>query len=81
MQGKFDFTRPQIQESKKDARIPIAASPEFKEFVEMMARKLGVSTSELGHRYFVEGLQRDVAETFLPEPHLDKSLREVMAKF
>jgi hypothetical protein len=81
MQTNLDFSKPHLQEGKKDFRIPVAVSPELKEFVEMMSRVQDTSVSELGHRYFVEGLQRDVASRFMREPHLDKTLRELLARF
>jgi hypothetical protein len=79
----LDFSRVRAvhEDGKKDRRIPTAASQELKELVEIMARKQGISVSELTHRYIVEGLRSDLMQIFLPEPHLDKSLREVLGKF
>ncbi len=79
----FDFsrTRPLIQDGKKEARIPTACSPEFLEFVKLMAHVQGTTVSEMTHRYIVKGLKEDIGDKFMPEPHLDKTLRELLAKF
>lgn len=81
-QLKLDFSQSHIShDGKKEKRIPVAVSEELKEFVELMSRKQSVSVSELTHRYIVEGLKNDVAKIFMPEPHLDKTLRDVLEKF
>jgi len=84
-QMNLDFSKVHIlapsQDGKKEYRIPTAVSQELKEFVELMARKQGTSVSELTHRYIVNGLKNDIANVFMPEPHLDKTLRDVLAKF
>ena len=69
------------EEPKKLDRIPIAASEELKTFLRIMAEKQGITSSELAHRYIVEGIRNDFAKIFMPEPHLDKSLRDVLSKF
>ncbi|MBN1545729.1 MAG: hypothetical protein JW902_03625 [Syntrophaceae bacterium] len=82
-QISLDFSRfhPAFQDGKKEQRIPTAVSQELKEFVELMARIQGTTVSEMTHRYIVDGLKNDLAKIFMPEPHLDKSLRDVLAKF
>lgn len=70
----------QITDGKKLARIPIACSEELKGFVDSMARAQGVSTSEMCHRYIIQGLQGDLGAVFMSEPHLDKKLRDLMAR-
>lgn len=81
MQLKLDFTNPRHDDGKKTDSVTIALSTELKEFLNLMSTKQGVSRSELTHRYIVEGIKNDVARIFMPEPHLDKSLRDVLAKF
>lgn len=81
MQVNLDFSRPQIQETKKEQLVHARVSPELKEFIELMARVKGMGSSPLIHRYIVEGLKNDLADKFMPEPHLDKTLRELLAKF
>ena len=83
-QMTLDFSKVHTQtqqDGKKELRIPTAVSQELKEFVELMARKQNLSVSELTHRYIVDGLKNDIANVFMPEPHLDKSLRELLARF
>lgn len=80
MQLQLDFSKPRIDSGKKTERIPTAVSSELKEFVDKMAQMQGVSVSELVHRYVVEGLKNDVVNIFIPEPHMDKSLREILQK-
>lgn len=82
MQLNLDFSAVQhSQDGKKLEKIPVACSDELKSFVSIMAQRQGVTVSELAHRYIVEGLKEDVVRLFIPEPHLDKSLREIMSKF
>jgi predicted transcriptional regulator len=63
---------------KKMERLSFTCSEEFKEFLDLMVDRLGTDRSNLVYRYVLEGMQRDLAETFLPEPHLDKSLRDIL---
>jgi len=77
----FSRARSSLQDGKKDVRIPTAVSLELKEFVELMARVQGTTVSEMTHRYIVDGLKNDVAKKFMPEPHLDKTLRDLLTKF
>ncbi len=82
LQIPIDFTgHRHPEEGKKLDRIPVAASEELKSFVTKMASMQRISTSELVHRYIVEGLKEDIVRLFIPEPHLDKSLREILDKF
>jgi hypothetical protein len=82
MQLNLDFSkmRQVSTDGKKIQRIPTAVSPELKQFVETMAKMQGTSVSELTHRYIVNGLKDDIASIFIPEPHLDKSLRELLKR-
>lgn len=80
-QLSLNFSKSKITSGKKLSRIPVACSEEFKSFVEMVARILDVSTSELSHRYILEGMQRDIGNIFMSEPHLDKSLKQIISKF
>ena len=82
MQTNFDFSQAQHHEDgKKLKRLPTAVSEDLKTFVEMMATKQRVSASELVHKYIVKGLKDDIGDVFFPEPHLDKTLRELLGKY
>jgi len=79
----FDFTpKPQPADfGKKVDRIPVSCSAEFKKifrlFVEMTQSE---SDSELGFRYIVEGMQRDIGEYFLNRPEMMEKIREFISK-
>ncbi len=36
--------------------------------------------TEMGYRYFIEGIKKDIGDIFGIEPYLDKTLREVLRK-
>lgn len=80
-QLSLDFSKQKIVSGKKTSRIPIACSEEFKSLVDLVAHLLDSSTSEISHRYILEGIQRDIGNIFMTEPHLDKSLRQIVSKF
>ena len=80
-QVSIDFSRPKRRDDgKKMERIPVACSSDLKEFVARMATIQGSTVSEIAHRYIVEGMKNDLANIFLPEPHMNKSLRDVLSK-
>ena len=58
--------------------ITIPCSKQFKELVDMVCRLTDKEISELGHRYLLEGMTRDIKDVFLMEPYLDKRLRKVV---
>jgi hypothetical protein len=63
---------------KKEERVSFACSGDLKGLIDLMARRQGEDRSVLIHRYVVKGLQDDLAEQFLAEPHLDKTLRKIL---
>ena len=82
MQLKLDFSpKPSIDSGKKTERITITCSSDFKEFLDLFCRLSKTNISELGFRYLLEGMRNDLAAMFIAQPHLDKSLREVLQKF
>jgi hypothetical protein len=82
IQLNLDFSAVQHpSDGKKLEKIPVACSDELKSFVSKMADLQKITVSELAHRYIVEGLKEDVVRLFIPEPHLDKSLRDLLSKF
>jgi len=60
--------------------ITIPCSKQFKELVEFVSRLTNREISELGHRYLLEGMTKDIKNVFSVVPYLDKSLREVLDK-
>jgi len=58
--------------------ITIPCSKQFKELVDLVCKLTDQEISELGHRYLLEGMTRDIKDIFSVEPYLDKSLREVL---
>jgi hypothetical protein len=79
----LDFSRPPLlaSDGKKECRISITCSEQFKEFFDLMVRTRGTTVSELGYVYLLNGMKNDLASIFLSHPHLDKSLRELMKQF
>lgn len=69
-----------VDDGKKTARLTCTCTEDFKDFVEKIARLRKTTTSELAYEYILAGLRNDITEIFLPAPHLDKSLREIVAK-
>ena len=47
---------------------------------EFVSRLTGQEIGELGHRYLLEGMIRDIKDIFSMEPYLDKTLREVLKR-
>jgi hypothetical protein len=70
---------PRIHDGKKNSRIGTACSEEFRDFFRLMCRVRAISESELAHEYLIRGMQEDLAKTLMPEPHLDKNLREILS--
>ncbi len=58
--------------------ITIPCSKQFKELVDLVCRLTGQDIAELGHRYLLEGMARDIKDVFSVEPYLDKTLREIL---
>lgn len=58
--------------------ITIPCSKQFKELVDFVSRLTGQDIAELGHRYLLESMARDIKDIFSVEPYLDKPLREVL---
>ena len=69
-----------VDDGKKTHRLTCTCSEEFHEFVERIARLRKTTVSELLYEYVLEGMRGDISNIFLPAPHLDKSLRELLAK-
>ena len=58
--------------------ITIPCSKRFKELVDFVSRLIDKEISELGHKWILEGMARDIKDIFSMEPYLDKSLREIL---
>ena len=69
-----------INGGKKTVRLTVTCSEEFRDLVNFVVRITGKSVSELGHRYFLEGLQRDIGTVFMAEPQLDRRLSEILGR-
>ena len=79
MQMSFNFA-PRITTGKRTERLTITCSHEFKQFVEQICKITNESISEIGQRYFIEGIRDDVGNIFMSEPHLSKPLSELLHK-
>jgi len=66
---------------KLDERITIACSKDFKGFVERISSIWACTISAACHRYILEGIRKDLGAIFGAEPHLDKSLKDVLKKY
>lgn len=79
----LDFSKRSIaaEDGKKERRITITCSEEFKEFFDLMVKARRLTASELGYEYLLDGMKDDLSSVFLARPHLDKSLRELMKRF
>jgi hypothetical protein len=80
LQLNLDFSKPRIAQGKKTERITITCSTEFKSVVDLICRLTGSSPSEIGQRYFISGMQTDLGNVFMAEPHLEKTLAQLMRK-
>ena len=69
-----------VDDGKKTPRLTCTCSDDLKEFVEKIAGVRKTSTSELMFEYVLDGIKNDITNIFLPAPHLDKSLREILSK-
>ena len=76
-QMSLDFRAKAIT-GKKTQRITITCSEDFKTIIEKIATLQDTDASKLGHRYFVEGIQRDLGTIFMAEPHLDSKLKDII---
>ena len=79
----LDFSRKILttDDGKKSCRISITCSEQFKEFFDLMVKARQSTVSELGYEYLLDGMKDDLSSVFLAQPHLDKSLRELMKRF
>lgn len=69
-----------ISTGKKDQRITITCSEKFKDLVDFISKLTNSSPSEMGQKYFLEGMMKDIGNMFIAEPYLEKSLREIFQK-
>ena len=75
---KIDISTRPIDTGSLTETITIPCSKRFKDLVELVSKLTDKEISELGHRYLLEGVIRDIKDVFSMEPYLDKSLREVL---
>lgn len=79
-QLSLDFSKPRIAQGKKTERVTITCSSEFKQVIDLVCRISDVSISELGQRYFLRGIQNDLGTIFMAEPHLEKTLGQLLRR-
>ena len=79
-QLSIPFGASPIMSGKKTERLTITCSTEFKSLVDLVCKFTGQSVSEIGHRYFIEGIKGDLGNMFMAEPHLDKKLSDILSK-
>ena len=78
MQLTLDFDRPKFDVGKKTERLTITCSTDFKDFVTRLANMQNTTPAELLYKYALEGMRDDMAKVFMPFPHLDKTLRDIL---
>lgn len=80
MQLNIDFSRriPAL-DAKRTERIPIAAPTLTKEMLTLVANELNSSASELGHRYLVEGIVKDLGFILMTKGNANKKLSEFLS--
>lgn len=69
-----------IDDGKKLCRLSCTCSDDFKDFIDKIARLRKTTVSELIYEYALDGMKKDITEIYLPAPHLDKTLRDVLGK-
>ena len=75
---KIDLSpSPDLSEAKE--KLTVDCSGAFKEFVELFCRVQRVTITELCHRYILEGMQSDLETLFKAQPHMNKTLRELLS--
>jgi len=79
-QLKLDFSTKPIISGKKRNRLSIPCSDEFLIILEKLAEMSGTSRAELGFKFVLEGMQKTLGNVFMAEPHLDKTLRDLLEK-
>ena len=75
---KIDISTRPIDTGPLTETITIPCSKKFKELVDLVCKLIDREISELGHRYLLEGMTRDIKDIFSVELYLDKTLREVV---
>ncbi len=80
LQLKLDFGRPRIMAGKRSQRLTVTCSDEFREVVDLVCKMTDETISELGFRYFLDGIRGDLGRLFMAEPHLDQTLTELIRK-
>lgn len=79
MQLKLDFSKiSTIDNGKKLKRLSFTASDDLQEFLDMLVDKLGTDRSNYIYNAVVEKMRQDLAKLLLPQPHLNKSLSEIL---
>ncbi len=76
----IDFTPQPIMTGKKTERLAVPCSPEFIQFLDMLARLHNRTRAELAFDFILEGMQRALGNAFMAEPFLEKQLSELMSK-
>jgi hypothetical protein len=77
-QLRLDFSAKPIISGKKRQRIAIPCSDEFLSILDILSTKFGTTRAELAFNYVLEGMQKSLGNAFMAEPHLDKSLRQLL---
>jgi hypothetical protein len=74
----LDFSKTPIDSGKREKRRSFTCSEELQTFLDLLVGFMGTDRSNLIRRYVVEGMQRDIANRLLPQPHLNKSLATII---
>jgi hypothetical protein len=79
LQLNLDFSKPlSINSGKKTERLPIACSESFKKALNLISDTTGITVAELLYRYAVDGIKNDFGTIFMTEPHLSKTLDQII---
>jgi len=80
MQLNLDFNTKPIISGKKTERLAIPCSEELMQHLDLLAKKYNTSRAELAFQFVLEGMQKAFGNAFMMEPHLDKTLKEILNK-
>jgi len=77
---KIDISTGPINTGPLTETITIPCSKKFRDLVDLVCKLTNREISELGHRYLLEGMTKDIKNIFSMEPYLDKPLKEILKK-
>lgn len=80
MQLNLNFSTKPIVSGKKTERLAVPCSEEFLKFLDLLSELLDTSRAELAFQFVLDGMQKALGNAFMAEPHLEKSLKDILNK-